>query len=450
VGQVRSYPLGEAAAHLLGYVGAVSEAELVEDDPLLAQPGFRTGKNGLEKRHDAVLRGTAGIRELEVNAVGRVVRELSRAEPVPGRPVTLTIDAKLQAYAQQRLASHVSASAVVMDVDTGAVLAAASHPSFDPNGFSTGISAELWDSLNQNEAAPLSNRVTQGHYPPGSTFKPVVALAALQSGLVSADHQVHCPGHFDLGDHRVYCVKKEGHGRLDMVGAMARSCDVYFWDVALKIGVDRIAAMARTLGFGQRTGIELAGERPGLMPDTAWKRRALKAPWYPGDTLNVGIGQGDVLATPLQLCVLAATLANGGRVVHPHLTGNVPPPAARPLFLDPEHLAVVMAGMRGVTTPGGTAYAARITQAGMEMAGKSGTAQVRRISAQQHAEGVVKGDKLPWKERDHALFIAYAPVQAPRYACCVVVEHGIGGSSVAAPIARDLLVECQMLAREVA
>jgi penicillin-binding protein 2 len=438
VGQVRSYPFGEAAAHLLGYVGAVSEAEMTDEDQLLSQPGFRIGKNGLEKRHDLDLRGAAGTSELEVNAVGRVVRELSRTEPTPGHQVVLTIDAKLQDYAQQRISAHESAAAVVLEVETGGILALASYPSFNPNEFSTGISNELWDNLVQNEAAPLSNKVTQAQYPPGSTFKPIVAIAALESG-VSPDYRVSCSGEVYFGDHPFHCWVRHGHGPLDMHGALEHSCDIYFYDVSRRCGIDKIAEVARRFGMGTRTELELPGERPGLIPDTAWKKKTYKDIWHPGETLVAAIGQGYVLSTPLQLAQMTARLASGGKAVRPHLTKSVEGVFTErtewpQIEVDPDHLALVLRGMTSVVnSPSGTAYKARITQPGMEMAGKSGSAQVRRITMAERSTGVKKNDELPWKERDHALFISFAPISKPKYACCVVVEHGGGGGGRGRP-----------------
>lgn len=453
VGQVRSYPFGEAAAHVVGYVGAVNEQELAEGngDPLLEQPGFRIGKNGMERRHDLALRGSAGNQQLEVNAVGRVIRELSRQEGQPGRQVTLTIDSKLQHYVQQRLGQERSASAVVMDVHSGGILALCSWPSFDPNQFAMGISTDLWQSLLKDETAPLTNKAIAGQYAPGSTFKMIVGLAALEAGVVGTDFRVFCPGHYELGNHRFHCWKKGGHGSMNMHDAMKHSCDTYFYEVSRRVGVNRIAEMARRFGMGQRTEIDLPGERPGLVPDEAWKRRALKDVWHQGETLIVSIGQGYMLATPLQLAVMTARLVNGGHAVQPHLTKAVEELYRERtdwprLDVDPQHLAFILNSMHAVTMEaGGTAFGSRITHAGLEMGGKTGTSQVRRITMAERATGVRKNEDLPWRERDHALFVGYAPIHAPKYCVSVIVEHGGGGGKIAAPIARDILLECQML-----
>ncbi|HYH39700.1 MAG TPA: penicillin-binding protein 2 [Azospirillum sp.] len=448
VGEIRYYPFAEATAHILGYVGAVAEAEL-NGDPVLSLPGFRIGKGGLEKFHEKNLRGTAGTSQLEVNAVGRVIRELSRDEGQPGREVQLTIDIGLQQFCQKRLSEEQSAAAVVMDVHTGAIYALASHPTYDPNQFTMGISAELWEELLSNPTTPLTNKAVAGQYPPGSTFKPVVALAALEAGLVGPKHSVFCPGWMELGDHRFHCWKKGGHGSVDMVGALRDSCDVFFYDLARRLGVDRIAEMAQRFGMGHASGLDLPHERPGLIPTREWKKKALNQPWTQGESLIASIGQGYVLATPLQLATMTCRLANGGHAVRPHLTKQIKGVATETthwpsLGVKKENLDVVLAGLNAVTNvQGGTAYKARITEPGFEMAGKTGSAQVRRITMAERSTGVKKNEQLPWRERDHALFVAYAPVHAPRYAIGLIVEHGGGGSTAAAPIARDILLETQ-------
>ncbi len=448
VGDIRVYPHAAATAHILGYVGAVSEAELT-GDPVLSLPGFRIGKSGIEKARERDLRGAAGTSQLEVNAVGRVIRELSRAEGQPGREVTLTIDTELQTFAQHRIAEEPSASAVLIDVHTGGVYAMASNPSFDPNLFSTGIDVDLWHELVSDPTAPLTNKSIAGQYAPGSTFKMMVALAALESGIVGPGYRAFCPGYMKLGNHRFHCWRKGGHGSVDMYEAIRQSCDVYFYDISRRIGIDRIAAMCHRFGLGHELGIDLPGERSGLIPTRAWKERRFRAGWQQGETLVAAIGQGYVLATPLQLAVMTARIANGGYAVNPHLTkaiqgSTVERTSWPPIGIKTLHLSIVRDAMSAVTnTLRGTAFRARIREPGREMAGKTGTAQVRRITMAERATGVVKNQDRPWRERDHALFVGYAPVEAPRYAVSVVVEHGGGGSSVAAPIAADLLRACQ-------
>jgi penicillin-binding protein 2 len=448
VGEIRNYPYGEATAHILGYVGAVAVSE-VQGDPVLSLPGFRIGKTGIEKYWEKELRGVAGTSQLEVNAVGRVIRELSRDEGQPGHEVTLTLDLALQQFTQKRLADEQSACAVVMDVHTGGIYTMASNPSYDPNRFSTGINAEVWEELLSNPNAPLTNKTTGSLYSPGSTLKTVVALAALESGVIGAHHTVVCPGYMDLGDHRFHCWKRGGHGTVDMSDALRQSCDTYFYDLARRMSIDRIAEMCHRFGLGETLGLDLPGERSGLVPSRLWKQATYGVPWQQGETLVAAIGQGYVLTTPLQLAVMCARLVNGGYAVKPHLVKQIRQGVAEQtvwpeIGVDKANLDMVVQGMNLVVNhPHGTAYKARITEPGFEMGGKTGTSQVRRISMAERSTGVIKNEDLPWRERDHALFIGFAPVDAPRYAVAAVVEHGGGGSAVAAPIVRDILEECQ-------
>lgn len=455
VGELRHYPHGYATAHTLGYVGAVSESDLT-GDPVLTLPGFRIGKTGAERQLETELRGLAGTSHVEVNAVGRVIRELRREEDTFGREVRMTLDIGLQNYVQTRLAEEHSASAVVMDVHNGEVYALASSPSYDPNLFTAGISSNNWNALLNDQFAPLTNKAISGQYPPGSTFKMVVALAALEEGLIGENHRVFCTGHIELGNHRFHCWKRGGHGRVDLVAALAESCDVFFYDVARRLGIQKLAEVARRMGFGVPVGIDLPGERPGLMPDRDWKQRTMNQPWLPGETLIAGIGQGYVLATPLQIATMTARLVNGGKAVVPRMTLSVgprptvdasdllPQSSFESLGFSDRHLRLIFEGMVQVTTgPRGTARSSRIGVDELEMGGKTGTSQVRRISAAERASGIVRQEDRPWRDRHHALFCGFAPIHAPRYAMAVVVEHGGGGSSTAAPIARDILIETQ-------
>lgn len=449
VGQSRQYPFAEDFAHVLGYVSAVSEKETT-GDPLLELPGFKIGKNGVERVFDLNLRGKAGNTQVEVNAVGRVIRELSRQEGQPGADLRLTIDRDLQKLSADRLKEEKSASAVVMDIRNGDVLALSSVPGYDPNEFVTGLSSKSWRRLINDPYAPLTNKAISGLYAPGSTFKMVVALAALEARIVAPDHRVFCRGHTQLGNARFHCWKRHGHGWQDMYDAHQNSCDVYFYDIAKRIGIDRIAEMAKRLGLGTRTGIDLPSEKGGVIPTRAWKKALIGTPWQQGETLISGIGQGFILTTPLQLAVMTARIANGGKAVVPRLIrpvaedGTDVEPDFKDLGISRRSLDVVREGMNRVTNVRrGTAYRARISEEGMEMSGKTGTAQVRRISKAERETRVLKNHERPWRERDHALFVGFAPSDNPRYAAAVVVEHGGGGSKVAAPIARDLLLETQ-------
>ncbi|MGH6946360.1 MAG: penicillin-binding protein 2 [Kiloniellales bacterium] len=446
-GQTRHYPYGAAMSQVLGYVAAVSERELT-GDPLLELPGFRIGKTGIERAYDQELRGTAGTSQLEVNAYGRVIRELNREEAQIGRELVSTIDAGLQTFVHQRLQSELSAAAVVLDIKGGDVMALCSVPSYDPNLFNLGISVKDWQALINDPLTPLSNKAIAGLFAPGSTYKPVVALAALEAGI-GADHTVYCPGYMTLGNARFHCWKRGGHGRLAMVDGIKHSCDVYFYDVARRLGVDRMSAMANRLGLGEPVGIDLPGEKGGLIPTAEWKLGALGERWQGGETLVAAIGQGFTLTTPLQLAVMTARIASGmavePRIVRGFLDQEPTAPRAFPsLDIPAQHLGLVRAAMDAVVNDlRGTAHRARIAEPGWEMAGKTGTSQVRRITASERLTGVIKNEDLPWRRRDHALFVAFAPVSKPRYACSVVVQHGGGGSAVAAPIARDILIETQ-------
>lgn len=451
VGEIRFYPMREATAHLIGYVGAANKGELASDDPLLKIPAFKVGKTGLEKTYDQMLRGRAGAAEIEVNVIGREVRELNRKPGESGQDVTLSIDSELQKYVQDIMIQSRSASAVVMDVHTGAVYALACVPSFDPNIFSKGLRPEEWEKLTSTPGHPLNNKAVGGMYPPGSTFKMVTALAALEAGLVNRNTTYFCPGHFNLGDTRFHCWKQGGHGRVNVVQALEQSCDTYFYNIAVELGIDRITEMAKRLGLGQILGIELPEERAGLMPTRDWKRAHMGKPWQAGESIVGSIGQGYALATTLQLAVMTARLVNGGFAVKPWLAEYVGNKARHSpgewpsIGLKQKNLDLMLEGMNDVVNGArGTAGASKITIEGMAMGGKTGTAQVKRITREERAMGI-KNEDLPWHLRHHALFVGYAPTHNPRYSCAVIVEHGVGGSKAAAPLARDILIKAQQL-----
>jgi len=438
VGESRHYPHGAALSHVVGYVAAVAEAEQT-GDPLLELPGFRVGKNGVEKTFDERLRGRAGSSRVEVNAYGRVIRELQRREGQPGADVTVTIDYEVQRYLVERLGEE-SASCVVMDVETGEVLALVSNPAYDPNAFNVGLSGKAWRELATHPRTPLSNKAIAGQYPPGSTFKVIVALAALEAGLVQPGATVGCRGATVFGDHTYHCWKWRygGHGQVDMRRAIAESCDVYFYEMGRRLGVDRISEMGRRFGLGQLLDIGLTSERAGLMPTREWKQKALKQPWTPGENLIVAIGQGYMLATPLQLAVMTARLATGLAVKPRLVRDGRAAPKWPSIGVQPANLRIVLDGMyQVVNAPNGTARKAR-PEVPASMAGKTGTSQVRRISSGERQRGLRKLHEKPWEEREHGLFVAYAPAEQPRYAVSLIVEHGGSGAQTAL-IAKDIV-----------
>ena len=447
VGLSRIYPMDTDFAHVVGYVGPVSEKDLENlpnPDPVLQIPKFQIGKIGVERWLEDQLRGKAGTKKVEVNAVGRLMREIERVDDTPGSDIRLTIDADIQNFAQARLGAE-SAAVVVMDVTNGDLVAIAASPSFDPNLFVRGISSKDYGLLTENDHRPLANKTVQDAYPPGSTFKMVTALAALEAGVISINSTVRCPGYLEFGDRKFNCWKRGGHGTVNLERSLAESCDVFYYDAAQKVGIDKIAEMGRRFGLGMRHDLPMSAISEGVMPDKAWKQERYKADWRIGDTINAAIGQGYVLSSPLQLAVMTARLATG-RAVVPRLVrmidGLETPVADAPaLGVDPAALEQIRAGMyKVVNSERGTAYSSRIADDTMTLAGKTGTSQVRNISAAERARGVIANDQLPWNRRDHALFVGFAPYDKPRYAVSVVVEHGGGGSAAAAPVARDIIL----------
>jgi penicillin-binding protein 2 len=444
VGTTRFYPLGPDLAHIVGYVAPPSEQDL-GDDPVLALPGVRVGRAGIEMFREEDLRGDAGEVQMEVNSVGRIIRELDRTDGTPGDTVGLTIDAELQRTILGRL-GDAAASAVVMDCTNGEVLAMTTTPSFDPALFDSGVSEKQWIEWTSNRKTPLINKATAGVYPPGSTFKMAVGLAGLRAGTITTDTYINCPGYIDLGDTRFHCWRKHGHGSLNLHGGIKNSCDVFFYEVARRTGIDAIAATANEFSFGVDTGIDLPGARKGLMPTQEWRRKHGHK-WNIGDTISCGIGQGFIQATPLQLATYVSRIATG-RAVVPHVTRTIAgamQSGAQPedfpvMDVAEDALAAVRGGMYAVVNePGGGARHARLEMPGVQMAGKTGSSQVRHVSRWAREHGHFNSASLPWEFRPHALFVCYAPYDAPRYAVSVVVEHGNAGAEVAAPLARDIM-----------
>jgi penicillin-binding protein 2 len=434
----RRYTQARSVAHVVGYVGMAGKGE-IDEDRAMRIPGFRIGKTGIEKGLDRELRGRPGAIQYEVDAHGRIVRKLGSTPSVPGRDLVLTLDRDLQAFALDRIAGYRRASLVALDVATGGVLVMVSNPSFDTNELAFKADAKGWATLLKGPDNAFNNRAAAGLYPPGSTFKVVTALAGLTAGVITPDEHITCRGGFPFGGHFFHCWRPRGHGPIALHDAIKKSCDVYFYETVHRLGIDKLAVTGRALGLGQTYDCELAGLKQGIMPDTAWKRATLRAPWYPGETISCGIGQGYVSATPLQLAVVVARIATG-KVIMPsflcsHANETQGPPG--PLPIDPVHLQLVRDGMSGVVNEeGGTAKRAALTIPGVLMAGKTGTAQ-----------SFGKGAKRPptgWEAQPHSLFIAFAPVDAPRYAIACVVEHGGYGAAAAAPVVHDVMTELLM------
>lgn len=445
-GLTRYYPFGAGMAHILGYVSSVSDKD-VKDDPLLEVPGFKIGKSGIEKYLEKALRGESGNLKLEVNAYGRIMKEIERVDGIPGKDVQLTIDSRLQQKAFE-LFGEESGAAVLLDVHTGEILAFVSAPSFDPNMMTQGLSTEDWNALLHNERNPLTDKAISGQYSPGSTFKMIVALAALEAGVIKPETRTYCAGKMFLGNHAFHCWKKEGHGHLNVVEALQHSCDIFFYETAQKLGIEKIADMARRFGLGSKINIGLENEKAGLIPDKEWKLRRFGEPWQQGESLISGIGQGYILTTPLQLATMTARLVNGGYEIKPTFlkVSDGEKSKIRKIDVSPTNLELIKEGMYAVVNkPGGPAWRSQFDYHGQRMGGKTGTTQVRRITMKERREGIKKESELPWRLRNHALFVGYAPHDNPKYAVAVLVEHGGGGSSVAAPLAGKILREAVML-----
>lgn len=442
---VRHYPYADLAAHVVGYVGRINEQEL----KTLPQDEYRgtdyIGKNGIEKSYESHLLGTAGFEEIETNAQARAVNTVSTVEPVAGSNIYLTLDIDLQKIAYDALGEY-NGAAVAIEIKTGGVLVFASRPGFDPNPFVSGISSKEYSQLKDSPDQPLYNRALRGLYPPGSTLKPFYALAGLEYGVTEFNHRLFCPGYYKLPnvDHKYRDWKKWGHGMVDMNEAITQSCDVYFYDLALALGIDKMSTFMHKFGFGEKSGIDLVGEVDGLMPSKEWKKSHRNQAWFPGETVITGIGQGYTQVTPLQLARATATLANYGKVVNPHLVHEIITPdfATPPDLLPSKNLGLgtqnvdnIIRAMTNVVH-GARGTAGRLAKAiTYQIAGKTGTAQVFTVKQEEK----YNEDAIDFKMRDHALFIAFAPVHDPQIAVAVVAEHGGHGGSVAAPIAGEII-----------
>ncbi len=436
-GYSRIYELGPAGSQFFGYVGEPNK-------PIAAAPFYTTGITGLEKRYNNDLAGIPGRTVMVTNALGRVTGEDESqfVEPAPGIDLKTTINKNAQRTLYDALTTHRSGCGVAMDVETGDILAMVSTPSFDPNMFSTDDGDEYIASLRSDIAKPFMNKVVEGLYPPGSTFKIVVALAALESGAISPKKTVFCPGYWDYGDRRYHCWEHDGHGHVNLASALKHSCDIYFYQLALKIGIDAIKRMAVKLGFTEKyMGDIIAHEMPGVIPDKKWKEKNVGATWVNGDTVISGIGQGFILTNCLQLATMMARVVTN-KVVKPRLIWSDKMPHFANLNLQKENIKSVLTGLEEVLKPGGTASGSAININGMRMGGKTGTSQVRTISKAERKTGVLTNEQLKWSMRNHGLFVGYAPTKKPKYVVCVITEHS-GSSSPAArttaAVMRELL-----------
>jgi len=447
---VRSYPGANAGAHILGHVGLISAEELEQKHAHITyRAGDLVGKSGLEKHHNSTLRGIDGQLLVEVDVRGKLLRQRIKSQPVPGKNLTLTLDKKLQSRAQKEL-EGMAGAAVVLKVNSGEILAMVSSPAYSPDIFTNGISAKDWHDLLHHPRNPLQNRALSGQYPPGSTFKPVIALlAATHPEISGVDEIIYCAGKTRIGNRDFRCWKRTGHGPTNLKKAMRESCDVWYYNISMRLGIDRIAAMARDLGLGQSYDLPLDSESDGLIPDREWKRRRFNEPWYMGETAIAGIGQGYVLTTPMQLALMTATVANGGTLYRPHIVKSIttstdnkeikaPPEVIHSSDIPAGAVAQVQASLEAVVhDPRGTGRSCRIE--GLRIAGKTGTAQV--ISLADDDEENISAEEIAYRHRDHALFIAYAPADNPEIATAVIVEHGEYASKTAIPITRALLLE---------
>ena len=441
----RHYLDRHGAAHLVGYLSEINAKELKAGKHPGCRSGDFIGKFGVEKAHENYLRGHHGGRQVEVDARGRVIRPLKTVAARPGHNLILTLDQQVQARAEMMLAGKAGA-AVALEPDTGRILALASSPAFNQNAFVDGMSGEQWRALNSNPDDPMVNKAIQGTYPPASTYKIVTAIAGLEEGVIDENTTFHCPGYFKLGDRVFRCWKKGGHGKVNVVQALEQSCDVFFYQVGLKLGIDRLAWHARACGLGGPTGIKLDREKAGLIPTAAWKKGRFGIPWQRGETLSVAIGQGYNLVTPLQMAVLTAAIANGGTRYRPTILDRIETAAGERLYentpeiagrmsMNPATLALVREGLFNVVQ-GEAGTARRIRTKGGSISGKTGTAQVVALKSEEEEAAAEVLDR----HKDHAWFVAYAPSESPQIAVAVIVEHGGHGSSAAAPIAKEMIL----------
>lgn len=434
IGQTRSYNSGQPMAHVTGYIGQISEQDSKELG-LNNVGGFNIGKSGLEKYYERELRGEFGYKQMEINAFGKYVRELASQNSTPGNDLHLNIDAELQKNIWSFLPKK-GCSAIVMDINNGNILVSASTPAFEPNNFAK-LSQNYWHNLITDPYKPLINKTVQNHYPPGSVFKIVTVLAALECGI-EPNKTVVCTGESALGGNNFRCNARAGHGRLDMFGAIKYSCNAYMYEIARLIGADKIIEVAKKFGFGQLTGVDLPSEGAGFLPSKSWKKTKFKSPWTLGDSFNLAIGQGFILATPMQLVRFGAAIANNGKLYKPRIA-NYHKPIFEQVAVDTASLHILKEAMyQAVNTLGGTAYYSRILAEKQQFAGKTGTAQVQSKAS---VDDDLSRESIAWEKRNHATFIGFGPYHEPKYSILVFVDHGGGGGRAAAPIASRILNE---------
>ena len=444
VGSIREYSMGSYYAHILGYTSYLSRKES-QNSYTYNISEFSIGKAGIEKVYDSYLRGVPGTEEVEVNAQGNYIRRLSMTKSKPGINVQLTVNSELQDYTNKRIGSNIGAT-LVIDAKNGNILSSASSPTFDPNIFSKTLNEKSWEKISKATNGPLINRPFNGLYPPGSTFKPVVALAALKYGLIKNNEIFFCNGTYPLGNRDFHCWHKEGHGNLNLINAIAESCDVFFYELAIRLGIEKISETAKLLGFNSYYD-DFFGKPKSIIPNKKWKKEKYNERWQKGETLNVGIGQGFLLSTPLELAIMTANLINKGKIISPNIIKFISGEVKKDISINKknnfsiDHLNIIKKGMfKVINSPKGTAWKSRTNDEEFIIAGKTGTSQVRMISVKERETGILKNEDLPFNQRDHALFIGFAPYKKPKYITVVILEHAGGGSSNAAPVGRDLLI----------
>ena len=440
---IREYPHKDNYTHVLGYISQANEKDLIENEDVKEKfvPGLRVGKTGLEKAFEKELLGVNDIQRFEVNAYGKKINQIELQKGSKGQNIRLTLDTEIQKYCSELLADR-AGSICVMDIYSGEIVAMQSSPSFDPNLFLFGINQDDWQLIRNNPLKPLVNKTISGKYSPGSTIKPIVALSALENGIVNPQFTVKCEGKVEMYGQTYHCWKEKGHGFVSLKNAMKQSCDTYFYEIARRLGVDKLSETAKKFGLGEKVFENLFyNEKKGLVPNTEWKKNALGRGWLLGETMITGIGQGYIQTTPIQLCLMTAQIANGGYKIYPKITVNQNNnfiDKFEPLFQNKKNIKIIQESIFSSTNEVmGTSYSSRIDDPKYRFAGKTGTAQVKRITEEER-ELDLKTSEIPYEQRDHALYVAYGPYKNPRYSLSIIIEHGGSGGATAAPIAKKL------------